>query len=156
MVEIFDFLAYSMSMQGLFCLACVLFPTSGAHEGVSRAQYLVTKPYQNWKDVKADLMAHAHLHYHQGAGARLSAFVSTMENPSLRVDLAVTDESQKLVNRNRSVLTSIIKCLEMCGRQGIALRGHRDDSTSDDINKGKFRALVDFRIESGDTVLKEF
>ena len=70
--------------------------------------------------------------------------------------MALTDESQKLVTRNRSVLTSIIKCLEMCGRQGIALRGHRDDSTSDDINKGKFRAVVDFRIESGDIVLKEF
>ena len=154
--DIFDFLAYSRSAEGLFCLACVLFPTSGAHEGVSRAQYLVTKPYQNWKDGKADLMAHAHLHYHLGAEARLRAFVSTMENPSLRVDLVVADESQKLVKRNRSVLTSIIKCLEMCGRQGIALRGHRDDSTSDDVNKGKFRALVDFRIESGDTVLKDF
>ena len=112
------------------------------------------KPYQNWKDGKAYLMAHAHLHYHQGAGA--STFVYTMESPSLRVDLAVTDESQKLVKSNGSVLTSIIKCLEMCGWQGIALRGHRDDSTSDDINKGKFRALVDFRIESGDIELKEF
>ena len=40
----------------------------------------------------------------------------------------------------------------MCGRQGIALGGHRDDSTSDDINKGKFRALVEFRIESGDNI----
>ena len=81
--EIFDFLAYSSSTQGLFCLACVLFPTSSAHQGASRAQYLVTKPYQNWKDGKADLMAHTHLHYHQGAEAKLKAFVSTMENPSL-------------------------------------------------------------------------
>ena len=77
----FSFLAYSRSTQGLFCLACVLFPTSSAHEGASQAQYLVTKPYQNWKDGKADLMAHAHLHYHQGAEAKLKAFVSTMENP---------------------------------------------------------------------------
>ena len=101
-------------------------------------------------------MAHAHLHYHQNAEAKVKAFVSTMENPSLRVDLALTDESQKLVTRNCSVLTSIIKCLEMYGRQGIALRGHRDDSTSDDINKGKFHALVNFRIESGDIVLRQF
>ena len=79
-----------------------------------------------------------------------------MENPSLRIDLTLGQESQQLLTRNRTVLTSIIKCLEMCGRQGIALRGHRDDSTSDDINKGKFRALVDFRIESEDIVLKEF
>ena len=60
------------------------------------------------------------------------------------------------MTRNRSVLTSIIKCLEMCGWQGIALRGHRDDSTSTDINKGKFRPIVDLRIESGDIVLKEY
>jgi hypothetical protein len=60
----------------------------------------VTKPYQNWKDGKADLMTHAHLHYHQGAEAKLKAFVSTMENPSLRVDLALTDERQKLMTRN--------------------------------------------------------
>ena len=92
----------AVTASGLtFCLTLglrrVLFPTSGAHERASRAQYLVTKPYHNWKDGKADLMAHAQLHYHQGAGARLSTFVSTMENPSLRVDLAVTYESQKLV-----------------------------------------------------------
>lgn len=41
----------------------------------------------------------------------------------------------------------------MCGQQGIALLGHRDDSTS---NKGKFRDIVDFRIKSGDIVLKEY
>ena len=61
----------------------------------------------------------------------------------------------QLLTKARSlwkVLTSIIKCLEMCGRQGIALGGHRDDSTSDDISKGKFRALVDFRIVTSETL----
>ena len=27
------------SKEGLYCLACVLFPTNGEHLGVSRAQY---------------------------------------------------------------------------------------------------------------------
>ena len=154
--DMFPFLAYSRSTEGLYCLACVLFPTSCEDKGASRPQYLITKPYTNWKDGKSHFAAHANLHYHQYSEAKLKAFVSTMENPSLRVDLALTNESQQLVTRNRTVLTSIIKCLEYCGRQGIALRGHRDDSTSDDINKGKFRALIDFRIESGDVILKDF
>ena len=79
-----------------------------------------------------------------------------MENPSQRVDFAINLEAQQLVKRNRAVLTSIVKCLELCGRHGISLRGHRDDSTCDVINKGKFLALVQFRIDSGDAVLKEF
>ena len=35
----------------------------------------------------------------------------------------------------------------LCGRQGIALRGHRDDSTAEgDSNKGTFLALLDYTI----------
>ena len=71
------------------------------------------------------------------------------------IDLAMTTAEQEHVRRNRAVMTSIVKCLELCGRQGIAVRGHRDDSTSDELNQGKFKAIVDFRIESGDQVLKE-
>ena len=41
----------------------------------------------------------------------------------------------------------------MCGRQGIALRGHRDDASSDDLNQGNFKALVQFRIDAGDVGL---
>lgn len=33
------------------------------------------------------------------------------------------------------------------------MRGHRDDSSSDDKNLGNFKALLNFRIDSGDTVL---
>ena len=49
---------------------------------------------------------------------------------------------------------SIIKCVEFCGRNGIAHRGHRDDSTSTDISRGKFKALIKFRIETSDEVLQ--
>ena len=46
-----------------------------------------------------------------------------------------------------------------CGRQGIPLRGHCDDHTSVDsdplANHGNFMALLQFRIEAGDTVLSE-
>ena len=41
-----------------------------------------------------------------------------------------------------------------CGRQGIALRGHRDDDTSSSFNKGNFRALLALRADAGDKVLE--
>ncbi len=62
---------------------------------------------------------------------------------------------------NQQKLSSIFKTIELCGRRNIALRGHRDDATSiekdvsDSENHGNFRALLNFRIDAGDTVLAE-
>ena len=46
-----------------------------------------------------------------------------------------------------------------CGRQGIACRGHRGDwkhvKDAPDENPGNFLALLQFRIQSGDTLLAE-
>ena len=65
------------------------------------------------------------------------------------------------VSKNRKILSSIIKTIALCGQQNIALRGHRDDATNverDDLfpaNHGNFRALLNFRVDSGDYVLQE-
>ena len=59
---------------------------------------------------------------------------------------------------NRSILTAIIKSIEFCGRNGIAIRGHRDDGAlnSCDIWKksGNHRSLINFRIDAGDKILE--
>lgn len=48
--------------------------------------------------------------------------------------------------------------MEFCGRQGIALRGHRDDSKHlEDVesNHGNFQALLKFRCSAGDATLAQ-
>ena len=59
---------------------------------------------------------------------------------------------------NRSILTAIIKSIEFCGRNGIAIRSHRDDGAlnSNDISKksGNLRSLMNFRIHAGDNILE--
>ena len=58
--------------------------------------------------------------------------------------------------KNRVFLRSILKCIEFCRHQGIALRGHRDDNTvEDDINKDILFALLQYRVDSADLLLKE-
>ena len=48
-------------------------------------------------------------------------------------------------------MAEVILC---CGKQCISLRGHRDDNTAEpDTNKGKFLALLDYSVKSGNTVL---
>ena len=54
-------------------------------------------------------------------------------------------------------MTPIIRTILLCGRQGLALRGHRDDGpvslTLSHENDGNFRTLLRFAIESGDSSL---
>ena len=65
------------------------------------------------------------------------------------------------VASNRQKLASILKVILLCGRQNIALRGHRDNITdleNDTLsteNHGNFWAILQFRVDSGDTVIGE-
>ena len=60
-------------------------------------------------------------------------------------------------------LRSLLKCIIFCGRQNIALRGHRNEAALEwdptsgeepDSNPGNFLSLVHFHAEAGDTALK--
>ena len=147
----FEFTCYSKHDDGLYCLACVLFP-DGSHR---RPKKLITEPYRNWKDAIHDLKKHATCEYHMNSMAKLKSFNATYAHPSTRVDMLLSDEITTRVQKNRDTLASIIKCIEACGRQGIALRGHRDDDTSASFNKGNFKALIELRVDAGDKVLED-
>ena len=42
------------------------------------------------------------------------------------------------------VLRSVVDAILLCGKQGISLRGHRDDSTADpSTNRGNFLAILE-------------
>ena len=45
--------------------------------------------------------------------------------------------------------------MEFCGRQGISLRGHRDDSTSENVNHGNLKSLIDLGVVSEDFILDQ-
>ena len=66
--------------------------------------------------------------------------------------------NQAMADTNHQKLSSIFKTIVLCGRQNIALRGHRDNATDiekdplDTENRGNFWALLNFR---GDIVLGE-
>jgi hypothetical protein len=60
-------------------------------------------------------------------------------------------KTQKEVRKNREILSSVVKCVVLCGKQNLPLRGHRDDSQHIDdnnINSGNFQALINFRVNS--------
>ncbi len=57
---------------------------------------------------------------------KMKAFIDTYTGVQKRIDHSLCSECAQQVKRNRKVLKSIISSL---WRQGIALRGHRDDAT---------------------------
>lgn len=55
-------------------------------------------------------------------------------------------------------MKSIVEVITLCGRQNLALRGHREDKSalneSSAFNHGNFLALLSHRAAAGDDVLK--
>jgi len=45
----------------------------------------------------------------------------------LKMTCGLDTEAKKLMDANQSVIKSLMKIALLCGKQGIALRGHRDD-----------------------------
>ena len=82
-----------------------------------------------------------------------------MENPEIAIDRRLSSERSKRAAENHLKLRSIAETVIFCGRQGLTFRGHRDDMPAvreDPVaNHGNFLALLQFRIQAGDQVLKE-
>ncbi|CAF3312963.1 unnamed protein product [Rotaria sp. Silwood2] len=78
-----------------------------------------------------------------------------------RTTLLIDKRSQNKIAENRARLKPIIETILLCGKQNFPLRGHRDDgglSTENEgllADEGNFRALLQYRIESGDVELKQ-
>ena len=126
---------------------------------VSEPNVLFRNHTRTGKKIHDDLSTHEILQYHVTSMARLLEFKNKFYNPSTRIDHNVNEDSVERVKTNRSILTAItaiIKSIEFCGRNGIAVRGHRDDGalTSSDISKksGNLRSLINFRIDAGDKI----
>ena len=149
-------LVYSETDKGGYCKYCILFGTS--FDGA-----LVSRPLTNFKRASDKLQEHfsseSARKYHRIALERAEAFKSVMEKKSIPVDQQLSKARSLTIANNKQKLKSIAETVIFCGRQGIALRGHRDDWKHNDesshSNPGNFIALLHFRIASGDHVLAE-
>ena len=104
---------------------------------------------------------HDHFHnkkFHKTSAEAASTFTLVMKNPDLAIDHRLISEKSKRAAENHRKLLSIAETVIFCGRQGLAFRGHRDDtpSTNEDScsNHGNFLALIHFRVQAGDQVLE--
>ena len=153
----YSWLKYSEQENGGYCLPCVLFYRSESLR--SDPGVLVKNPLSNFKKALESLHKHAEKSYHKTTVVKMDEFLKVMtgQQPSIRVRL--NEAAMQLVASNRRKLQSIIETILLCGRQNIPLRGHRDSGLdierSSTENHGNFWALLQFRVDAGDLVLRD-
>ena len=148
-------LGYSKELDGGLCIPCVLFASRnrcGQDLGT-----LVVRPLKTFNKATEILRKHATLHYHKNAMADLQSFLARMKQQRPSVLELMQSAHTIQVQKNRAKLLSILQSIIWCGKQNIALRGHRDDDKTldDSQNPGNFKSLLKFRVEAGDEILKE-
>ena len=158
-LSIYDWLLYSPSTQGAFCLYCVLFGAETSLHNSRRCQ-LFTEPYFDWNKAKQNFNRHAAkspVH-----GLALTAYTSFRQNfdskKSIPVNLKLNDLVLHNVEANRKKLKIILEAVVYCARQNISLRGHRDDSQHYDLegnNPGNFQELLKLMARTGNYVLQD-
>ena len=164
---------YSHVKQGLFCKYCALFANESKSKHGQALGFLVTKPLTKYDQLfgkNGYLTQHEQTQYHKTAVVRASQFCSNYKKGESIITCLDSGLRQQ-VEENRNRLKPIVKTVILCGRQNFALRGHRDDGlvlTSRDYepceqvndalvasNSSNFRALLNFRVDAGDTILEE-
>ena len=144
-------LHYSVSEDGVYCKACALFSQSAVKK--QKLGSLVSKPFSVWTKQCSVFKSHELTDYHQSSITRMTMFKESSLHPTHNVATMLSATHRDQVSRNTEVIKSLLKCVAFCGKQGISLRGHRDDSTaSQSSNTGNFLGLVQFRAENDDVL----
>ena len=82
-------------------------------------------------------------------------FLRTMNNPEKGIGVTISEKDKEKFEENREILTCIIKCLEVSGWLGIALKDHREDNSVSSFNNGNFKELLEFRANSRDNTFRK-
>ena len=149
-----SWLCYSKLYDGAFCLGCVLLGDQTGHNG-SKLSKLFKEPLINWQSAATRLEDHdKNSALHKDAMLRLTSFKNVMLGNVKGIDEQADNLRSERIQYNRAIVSSIVETVILAGRQNIALRGHRDDSQHYlSPNPGNFQALLNYRIQGGDTKL---
>lgn len=157
-------LVYSKSLNGGFCVPCVMFAKGHRQKGT-----LVKGPLTKFKKAVGEFEAHGKSQYHLDSMQDMASFMSIAEQKQKNVAVQLNNVRSQRIAENRSKLRGILDTVILCGKQNIAFRGNledkhgndddtdgsEDNETETDGNPGNFQVLLDFRISAGDKILEK-
>lgn len=147
---------YSQSTNSIYCLPCSLFvPINGGKKGVKDRHQLSQFVNQGCKDYKRmheKQKCHNDTEYHKDAIFTSIGIKARFENPETSINVQIDKELKGRYNTYKHILKRIAQVIHFCGKQGIALRGHTEDTPN--TNPGNFIALLEmFAVE--DNILQD-
>ncbi|KAK3916625.1 52 kDa repressor of the inhibitor of the protein kinase [Frankliniella fusca] len=108
------------------------------------------KKFAKLTGVSGDLQDHAKLKYHLDAVDAGKTFLLSVKYPNKNIHKQLDSQHSKEIAANRERLMCSLDNILFLGRQGLALRGHRESMNDESVNKGNFLELLLFRKEIGD------
>lgn len=87
-------------------------------------------------------------------------FLSVFENKQESIAVKLDSKLKLEIEKNRKMIRPIIETILLCGRQGIALRGHTDSGPIDlsslflSNNEGNFRVILKYVLMNSKDELK--
>lgn len=148
----FQWLSYSPSLNKIFCICCLLFPSIGKKDSK-----LAKDGLNYWPSASGKLNNHQNKNDgHKLSCKKLEHFVATSKDQTKSVKVALNRVETERIKSNRAKLLPIIKCAIFLLKQGLPFRGHRDDSKHlliAENNPGNFQALLKLASDFGDETL---
>ncbi|KAL4149541.1 hypothetical protein QTP88_003470 [Uroleucon formosanum] len=143
----FPWIEYSPSSNSAFCFYCRAFPSNTSDPT------FVSVGFKQWSKASyKSFPQHEKSFRHKEASAKLAGYKSSKKSGS--IISKVNTHHQQIVADNRAYLKCILDSLLYCARQGIAVRGHREDE--DSSNKGNFLELLTLRANDNDIIQRYF
>ena len=125
----FSWLCYSPSLDGGFCLACVLFGSKFPSK-FKKITKLYSKPVNYWPDAYNTFKNHESSSVkglHAETSLFFTEFLHQMSGVSKPLNVMVDTQLQQKLSANRKKLIPIVDTVVTLGRNSIAFRGSRDD-----------------------------
>ena len=135
-----NWLSYSPKEDAAFCHNCIFF--GGKNKEVAFTQV----GCRNWKDAHERFSKHERSQAHVDATLDFVCYCSrTSIDQQLSAEAARLEwERHKQVEQNRNTMKRLTDITIFLAKQGLALRGHREDMSMESANKGNFIATAEF------------
>lgn len=142
--EKYTWLEYSTNENKVYCFVCRIF----GKEMRDQNEKFTTTGYNNWKKLSEALQKHEKSTVHIQSKQMHYMYLHQQSN----VHEQVVTQHEKEVEQNKEHLLKIIDIILYLVRQGLPLRGHRENEESK--NKGNFLEMVQLFSEYDDSFSK--
>lgn len=150
----FPWMVYSPSLDVAFCKHCALMMP---FEGRKNKGAFVNKPFTTFHKLYERAKDHQGTNYHNESMIATQCFLNSVDKPEQNIDNRLDDERKRNIQRNRHIIKCVAEAVLYCGRQCIALRGDKEDLSTDGNksgNVGNFLAALQM-IANHDEILKQ-